>query len=178
MVFDDDTVYSFGRKPQYYRWTTPMEYMLYATPRQPQVVGLQGARKGRPGQPNKKRAGLGSMPPTAIQADWKQDVPVLVRAMVLADKTLFLAGPPDLIDEPKTLTTFETPETQQLLERQAAAIEGGEGAVLWAVSAPDGKKLGEQKLEALPVFDGMVAAGNRVYYATTDGRVIALGGKP
>ena len=31
MVFDQDTVYSFGRKPQYYRWTTPMEYVLYAS---------------------------------------------------------------------------------------------------------------------------------------------------
>jgi hypothetical protein len=25
MVFDDTTVYGYGRKPQYYRWTTPLE---------------------------------------------------------------------------------------------------------------------------------------------------------
>ncbi|MHC4401921.1 MAG: outer membrane protein assembly factor BamB family protein [Planctomycetota bacterium] len=177
MVFDDRQVYSFGRKPQYYRWTTPMEYMLYAAAKQPEPARLGGQRKSGKKQPAKKRASLGSKPPNTIQTVWNQDVPILVRAMVLADKTLFLAGPPDLIDEPKTLDTFETPETQQLLARQATAIEGSEGALLWAVSAADGRKLAERKLEAMPVFDGMIAAGNRIYYATTDGRVIALAGK-
>jgi hypothetical protein len=38
MVFDDQQVYSFGRKPEFYRWTTPMEYMLYSSARQPEVV--------------------------------------------------------------------------------------------------------------------------------------------
>jgi hypothetical protein len=100
---------------------------------------------------------------------------VLVRAMVLAGKTLWLAGPPDLIDEPRTLQAFDAPATQELLARQAAALEGSEGAVLWAVSATDGTRLAERQLDALPVFDGMIAAGNRIYYATVDGRLIALG---
>jgi hypothetical protein len=177
MVFDEDKVYSFGRKPQYYRWTTPMEYMLYASAKQPQMERIGADRKGQEAQPKKRGASLGSTPPRTIQTDWKQDIPVLVRAMVLAGDTLFLAGPPDLIDEPKTLAAFETPKTQELLNRQAAALEGAEGAALWAVSASDGKKLAEQKLEALPVFDGMIAAANRIYYATTDGRVIALAGR-
>ena len=30
LVFDDSTVYGFGRKPQYYRWTTPIEHHLFA----------------------------------------------------------------------------------------------------------------------------------------------------
>ena len=34
----------------------------------------------------------------------------------------------DLIDEDETLSTFEKPETQQLLARQASALEGAEGA--------------------------------------------------
>lgn len=118
------------------------------------------------------------MPANTIQTGWKQDIPVLVRAMVLAGETLFLAGPADLIDEHKTLAAFDTPATQELLARQAAVLEGSEGASLWAVSTSGGKKLAEQKLDSLPVFDGMVAAGDRIYYATTDGRVIALGGKP
>ncbi|MHC4745381.1 MAG: outer membrane protein assembly factor BamB family protein, partial [Planctomycetota bacterium] len=33
LVFDDTTVYGFGRKPQYYRWTTPIEHHLFASPR-------------------------------------------------------------------------------------------------------------------------------------------------
>jgi hypothetical protein len=169
MVFDDETVYSFGRKPQYYRWTTPMEYQLYATPKQPEIV--------RTGEKKVKGFSAARKPPTAIQTAWKTDVPVLVRAMVLAGDTLFLAGPPDLIEEPKTLRTFDEPATQDLLARQAAAMEGAEGAVLWAVAKADGKKLAEQPLEAVPVFDGLIAAGGRLYCATVDGRIIALGGK-
>lgn len=165
MVFDEDKVYSFGRKPEFYRWTTPMEYMLYASDKQPQVL-----KTGK----NKKRSGLGAMPPTTIQTDWKRDIPILVRAMVLAGKTLFLAGPADLLDERQTQKTLDTSETQKLLAKQASVLEGSEGAILWVVSTA-GKKLKEQKLDGLPVFDGMIAAGSRLYYATTDGRVICLG---
>ena len=176
MVFDEDKVYSFGRKPEFYRWTTPMEYMLYATAKQPEIVGLGTDRKGRnAAKAKKKKSGLGGMPRNTVRTEWRQDVPVLVRAMVLADDTLFIAGPPDLINEPETLKVFDAPATQELLARQAAAMEGAEDAVLWAVSASDGKRVGKQKLDGLPVFDGMIAAGSRIYYATTDGRVIALG---
>jgi hypothetical protein len=174
MVFDDETIYSFGRKPKYYRWTTPMEYMLFAAPKQSEVVGLDGRKQAR----RKKRAGLGSMPPNTIQTAWNQDVPILVRAMVLAGKTLFLAGPPDLIDEHQTLKTFDTPATQALLARQAAALEGKEGALLWAVSATEGKKLAQQELDALPRFDSLIAAAGRLYYTSTDGEVVALEGTP
>jgi outer membrane protein assembly factor BamB len=175
MVFDESTVYSYGRKPEYYRWTTPMEYMLYAADRQPRILDLGVDRKGQGAQAKKQKAGLGSKPTNTVETGWQQDVPILARAMVLADKTLFVAGPPDLIDEPKTLSTFDTPATQELLARQAAAMDGAEGTVLWAVSTGNGKKLTEQTLEGLPVFDGMIAAGDRLYYATTDGRIIALG---
>jgi outer membrane protein assembly factor BamB len=178
MVFDDHTVYSFGRKPKYYRWTTPMEYMLFAAPKQPQLVGLDDARKGQKTPPKKKRAGLGDLPPKTIQTAWNQDLPILVRAMVLAGKTLFLAGPPDLIDEHQTLSAFDTPETQERLARQAAALEGSEGALLWAVSAADGNKLAAQTLDSLPTFDGLIAAADRLYYTSTDGRVVALQGNP
>jgi outer membrane protein assembly factor BamB len=175
MVFDESTVYSYGRKPEYYRWTTPMEYMLYAADRQPRILDLGVDRKGQEAQAKKQKAGLGSKPTNTVETGWQQDVPILARAMVLADKTLFVAGPPDLIDEPTTLSTFDTPATQELLARQAAALDGAEGTVLWAVSTDNGKKLTEQTLEGLPVFDGMIAAGDRLYYATTDGRMIALG---
>jgi hypothetical protein len=167
MVFDEDNVYSFGRKPEFYRWTTPMEYMLYASSKQPSILK----------NPKGKRQGLGAMPPTSIRTDWKQDIPILVRAMVLADTTLFLAGPKDITDERKTHKEFETTETQQLLARQASLLEGSEDAILWVVSASDGKKLKEQKLDGLPAFDSLIAAANRLYYTTTDGRIICLGKK-
>jgi outer membrane protein assembly factor BamB len=172
MVVNGDTVYSFGRKPEFYRWTTPMEYMLYAATKQPEVERIDD---GRGANAKKKKSGLSQKPQNQVRALWRRDVPVLVRAMVLAGKTLFLAGPPDLIDEPKTLATFDAPATQELLAKQAAALEGEQGAVLWAVSSSDGKKLSEKPLQELPVFDGMIAAGNRIYYASTNGNLIALG---
>jgi outer membrane protein assembly factor BamB len=33
IVFDDKDVYAFGRKPEYFRWTTPIEHQLFASPR-------------------------------------------------------------------------------------------------------------------------------------------------
>jgi len=174
MVFDDDRVYGFGRKPEYYRWTTPMEYVLFAAAKQPQVLRF-GDADARRGKGKKKKGGLGGMPPNTFKKDWTQDVPILVRAMVLAGKTLFIAGPRDLIDEKKTLRSIDTQETQDLLARQSEVIKGSEGALLRAVSTADGSTIAEQQLDTLPVFDGMIAAGTRIYYTTVDGAVVALG---
>jgi hypothetical protein len=55
-------------------------------------------------------------------------------------------------------------------------MAGEKGSLLWAVSAKDGEKLAENSLDALPVFDGMVAAGGRLYMATTDGAVLCFSG--
>ncbi len=116
--------------------------------------------------------------PFAVRHRWAQEIPMFVRAMVLAGKTLFIAGPPDLVDEEKVTRALIASETRKALAEQRDALEGKKGALLWAVSASDGNKLAEQKLPAMPVFDGMIAAAGRIYYATTDGRIIALGGKP
>ncbi len=58
-----------------------------------------------------------------------------------------------------------------------AALEGRAGGVLWAVSALDGRKLAECRLEAPPVFDGHIAAKGCLYLSLADGRVICIGGK-
>jgi len=91
---------------------------------------------------------------------WHQWAPVRIRAMVLADKHLFVAGPPDIVDPDDPM----------------AAIEGRRGATLWTVSAEDGKKIAEYDLPAPPVFDGMAAARGRLYLATTDGKLICMAG--
>ncbi|NQT36554.1 MAG: hypothetical protein HQ581_03640, partial [Planctomycetes bacterium] len=51
------------------------------------------------------------------------------------------------------------------------------GAVLCAHSADDGRKLAEQKLDAPPVFDGLIAAAGRLYMTTMNGTLICLGGE-
>ncbi|MFW6107327.1 MAG: PQQ-binding-like beta-propeller repeat protein [bacterium] len=93
---------------------------------------------------------------------WHQWVPVRIRAMVLAGKHLFIAGPPDAVDP----------------EDPMAAFEGRKGAVLRIHSATDGKTLRELALDAPPVFDGLIAAGGRLYLAGQTGRLTCLGEAP
>jgi hypothetical protein len=95
--------------------------------------------------------------------------------MVLAGKTLFVAGPPDVVDEEKVFFNPENPELQAKLREQDAALEGKKGALLQVVSASDGKKLAEYKLDTVPVWDGMAAANGRLYLSTMDGRVLCMG---
>ncbi|MFN0077372.1 MAG: PQQ-binding-like beta-propeller repeat protein [Prosthecobacter sp.] len=51
LVHDDKNVYSYGREAQYYKWTTTMEYTLFATPKAPpeQAYDLAGATTERKG---------------------------------------------------------------------------------------------------------------------------------
>jgi outer membrane protein assembly factor BamB len=90
---------------------------------------------------------------------WSVYVPIRVRAMVLAGKKLYLAGPPDVVPADDSL----------------AAIEGRRGAALWTVSAADGSKVGELALDVPPVWDGLAAAGGCLYLSTVDGKVVCLG---
>ena len=92
---------------------------------------------------------------------WFHWLPLRIRAMVAAGPTLFVAGPPDAMD-PKA---------------PYAAIEGRQGAALCAFATKDGEKLGELKLDSDPVFDGLIAAGGRLFIATRDGHVACLGGE-
>jgi len=46
-----------------------------------------------------------------------------------------------------------------------------------AVSAADGKKLSEMPLECPPIFDGMIAAGGRLFASLQDGSVVSLAAK-
>ena len=86
---------------------------------------------------------------------WHQWLPVRVRAMVAASQALFVAGPPDVL----------------VPNDPMAAFEGREGGVLWAVSKESGKKLAELQLQSPPVFDGLSAAGSRLYGSLSDGTV-------
>ncbi len=46
-----------------------------------------------------------------------------------------------------------------------------------AVSRTDGKTLASVSLATPPVFDGMIAAGGRLYIATTGGKVLCFAGE-
>jgi hypothetical protein len=103
--------------------------------------------------------------------------PIQARAMVLADKTLFVAGPPDVVDEEEAFAKPDDAAVRARLEAQVAALEGRKGGQLLAVSAIDGKILAAVELGAAPTFDGMAAAKGRLYLTTLDGKVLCLGGE-
>ena len=92
---------------------------------------------------------------------WSVKVPVRAVAMVLAGEMLFVAGSPDVVDS----------------QDPWAAIDGRKGAVLWAVSAADGKKVAEYKLSAPPTYDGLAAANGKLYLTTRDGKVLCMSAK-
>ena len=59
-----------------------------------------------------------------------------------------------------------------------AAIEGRNGARLFALSGETGKVLAEQPLEAPPVWDGMIACRRRLYLGLQNGVLLCLGQGP
>jgi len=93
---------------------------------------------------------------------WHKWIPIRIRAMVAAQDKLFVAGPPDVVDADDPM----------------AAFEDRKGAVLRACSTADGKMLAEHKLNAPPVFDGLIAASGQLFMCTTDGHVVCLGPTP
>ncbi len=56
-------------------------------------------------------------------------------------------------------------------------LRADRGGRLLTFSAADGKKLGEAKLPAPPVWDGMAAAYGRLYVSLADGRIVCLGNR-
>jgi hypothetical protein len=178
LVFDDATTYGvkcFTRRnrhsPMFFPGTDG--YLLFADDNDNEPVLVDGTGRPKPvkwlptvnpaighqlaGQAAGKDKGTGftrTRPPK-----WATWVPVRVRAMVLAGETLFIAGPPDVLDPSDPL----------------AAFEGRKGARLWAVSAADGEKLADYALDSPPVFDGMIAARGRLFISTRDGRLACMG---
>ena len=185
LVVDDEKTYAvrvFYRRNVHSPMFSPGKegYLLFAdlNTSEPQIVGEEGSRppvrwlpqsdysRGRDNQMRTLESeafGLDKMigytraePPV-----WMQWLPVRVQAMVKAGDTLFVAGAPDVLDP----------------EDPYAAFEARKGAQVVAVSAKDGKKLSETELESPPVFDGMIAAGGRLFASLQDGSVVCLAGR-
>ena len=92
---------------------------------------------------------------------WSIKIPIRVQGMLLANDGLYITGPPDLSP----------------LEGAYEAMIGKRGAVFRVVATSDGGQLAEFKMKEVPVFDGLIAAGDRLYMSTMDGTLICLGEK-
>jgi outer membrane protein assembly factor BamB len=166
IVHDDDNVYVFGRRPSYFRWITEMDYRLFCSSRKPP----KKAQPARSGAKTKKRRG----PASSINLAWSHEIPMLVRAMGKAGDNLFIAGPPNLVDEAEIVQRLPAADAKAKLAAQDAAYRGEKGALLRVVSTSDGNTLAEYKLGDLPSFDGISIAGGRLYLATETGKIICM----
>ena len=81
--------------------------------------------------------------------------------MLLAREHLYLAGPPDLAPE----------------DGAYEAMIGKLGSIFRVVATSDGSALAEFEMEEVPVFDGLIAAGDRLFMCTMEGTLICFGGK-
>lgn len=125
-----------------------------------------------------KRKGSNQQPGNSlVEPKWTQDIPIYVRAMVLASNKLFVVGPADVIDEEETFQklTEKDPAVQRLLAEQDAVLKGKDGSQLLTVSIDTGEIEHTVKLDALPAWDGMAGANGRLYLSTSDGRVVSFG---
>lgn len=156
LSFNRDTVYGYGREnlaggPVGHRADT---YRLFAVPRIGAAPSLakQGKRK----------------PPRQPEPLWTDPQSLIVRAMVLGGDRLAVAGPRAWSEKDPDLLAFANePEAR-------ANFEGRKGVHLRIVNAADGETVSECELPAMPVFDGLAAAGGRLYLSTLDGKVICL----
>ena len=189
LCFDDSRVYGYGRKPQYMLNSSVLEYHLFAAEKVVTKAAIDQLGKNDRAMNARStyRNAISSdwrvlhfFPPedlTAAKLHWRLDQPAIIaRAMTVAGDDLFIAGPPDLLDERRAYHLPDDPDVQAQLKRQAEALEGRHGGQLWAFTKADGKLAVRYALDTIPVFDGMAAAGGSLYMTTADGRVMRLAG--
>lgn len=190
MVLDDEAIYGYGRQPQYYRWTTSLEYRLFAIDKQtnkPRDIYAydrfkEAQVKNFPKMKIDSRLGLPSGPRPELKKSyecrWQNTDPgLLARAMVSAGENLFIAGPKDIMDEQDFYYSNATQGfmlNRSALKEQSSLWDGKGGALLHIVRKSDGATIAQHQLEALPVFDGMIAAQGQLLISLTDGRLICI----
>jgi hypothetical protein len=177
----DRTVYGFGYKPEFFVESLVYDFQLYAA----EMAGDKRSMEKIVHPPQdfsitvryladwKLRQGLPKDEQTAVQYKWKvEDPPLQARGLIVAGKTIFVAGPPDILSEEETFFTLDDEDVRKKLEEQEAILKGKDGSIMWAVDAKTGIKLSEYRLDSLPVWDGMAAANGSIFLSTIDGEVI------
>jgi outer membrane protein assembly factor BamB len=174
MVLDESRAYAFRSDPLGNMLHPRTTYYLYAADKDPSGPLPQQENKARVKRRKSQAEGLNI---SGHKVHWqKQSLPLLVNAMALGGRTLFVAGPPDLADETKMLGYLPgaDDEVNRQLRAQDEAWRGKHGALLWAVSAENGDKLAEYKIDSVPVSDGMSLAEGKVFISSIDGSVVCF----
>ncbi|UCF16424.1 MAG: PQQ-binding-like beta-propeller repeat protein [Phycisphaerales bacterium] len=146
LVSDEDTVFGYGRRNV--KTNNLKGYHLFRADKKVTPVNKRIR--------NNNKALVAHQKPAKVNYHWSRDVPVVVRGMVLAGDVLFATGP------------VMTGDDEPAFDKYAAAE-------MLAFDTDDGRLLSRCPLDAQPVFDGMAAAGGRLYVSTLDGKIMCLG---
>ncbi len=161
LVHDDKSVYAFGRSAypgmNSAQFGRGEKYILYAAEKrsgpEPDLTEINQARR------RGKDLGIDWAKYRTTPIKWSREIPFHVRGMAIAGDTLFAAGPYG--DAVRSMDSFV----------------GRRGARIGAFSTKDGKPLANVVVDALPVWDGLVAANGRLYAAMSDGTVQSFGAR-
>jgi outer membrane protein assembly factor BamB len=128
-------------------------------------------------KPGAAPAAAGPKQGSFVEHQWNAKSTVFARAMAMAKDTVFVSGPPDMIDEEYAFERMaqKDPEIFKELAEQDAALDGKKGASILAVNTKNGDVSGDVKLESPPVWDGIAIARGRLYVASVDGKVTCYG---
>jgi len=180
LVFDSEAVYGFGRREQLYCWSSVFEYHLFAARKYVDPAAIERAFATTRRIESKRRsaifdrtvwAGVPARELSAVLYLWSKAIPIQVRAVALAGEHLFLAGPPDVLNEEDAFRRPDDPAVKARIAAQEEALEGKRGSRLLVVEKRTGKLLAAYDIPALPVWDSMAVADGRLYLCTTDGFV-------
>jgi len=161
LVFNEDTVYGYGRLASQYRWSTPLEYTLCSSDKTSKVV-TETPKDGAKKRPARRRGGQ------KFERQWEKPCDIQVFAMLLANNHLYVLGVRDVLDELDRSNLFKdnTKQDEHML--------GKHGSVLAVVNPGTGELVRRYEYEFFPTFDGMSASDRRIYIACQDGTVVCL----
>jgi outer membrane protein assembly factor BamB len=148
LAVDEETVFGYGRKNVSGNSITG--YHLFRADKEVRVVNKKIK--------NNNKAVEKYQTPDKVIYHWTREVPLVGRAMVLAENALFVAGP--MMESGAEEPAFDDVKSS---------------AVLMAFALKNGRDLSQCEIDAQPVFDGMAAANGRLYMSLIDGSVVCFG---
>jgi hypothetical protein len=163
IAFNDESAYGYGRVRIASAATghNADDYHLYGVRKVLMTTGLPKTRRKR-GQKGPQQTVKKPLKPEPF---WANKQSLIVRAMVLTKDKLVVAGPPDLRRKEAGILAYSNEEDSLV------SFKGKKGVMLRVVSTADGGTVSEQKLDAMPVFDGMSVAHGRVFVSLKNGEV-------
>jgi hypothetical protein len=163
MTFDDTNAYGYGRVKIASAAVGHQadDYHLFGVKKVLMQTGVRRARNRNKSKTTKSAADIQKKPAPF----WADTQSLIVRAMVLTQDKLIIAGPPDLRQKNSSILAYEN-------DKEAlASFLGEKGVFLRVLRTTDGQILSEEPLDAMPVFDGLSAAQGKMFVSLKNGQV-------